>query len=113
MAAYGTRAAVISYTSTADWLEIFNIADPAHPTRIGSAVAIGGLANSAQGLAMDDTHSYVADSDEGLKVFDMDTFSFASYSPVMVPGAAYDVTIMNSYAYVTGYPSAASMIALP
>ena len=69
VAAYGTRAAVISYTSTADWLEIFNIADPARPTRIGSAVAIGGLANSAQGIAMDDTHTYVADSVEGLKIF--------------------------------------------
>jgi hypothetical protein len=113
VAAYGTRAAVISYTSTADWLEIFNIADPAHPARIGSAVAIGGLANSAQGIALDDTYAYVADSSEGLKIFDMDYFYFTSYSPVMVPGDAYDVTVTGSYAYVTGYPASVSMITFP
>ncbi len=69
----GDRVAVLSGQNPKDWLEVFDVSDPAHPA-VTDVVALGPVA-TVGGLVMSDARVYAAAFDEGLTLHDLNRVS--------------------------------------
>ncbi|MCP5516642.1 MAG: hypothetical protein H7A45_05190 [Verrucomicrobiales bacterium] len=97
-----------SYTDQQGRLEVIDVKDPANPRRVGGYDTSGG----ARAVAMSGSHAYVAETwydqeaqtSKGLvEVIDLsDPANLRLVSRYETKGAANDVTVAGTYAYVAG-----------
>jgi len=112
LAVDGTQAAVISGSTTSDFLELFDISNPAGMTRQGQPAVIGN-AGIAKGLDISGDYMYVATGSYGLKIYrNSGAPSPSLIGTVPVPGDATGVTTNSAYAYTTGSPAILSVVQL-
>jgi hypothetical protein len=102
-----TRVVAISSSTTqgGDIIEVFDITNPAQPHREEPPAPVGEI-YAGQDVALTGGFAYVAASTEGLKIYDVSSGTPSLVSPVVkIPGDAYGVSLDDSFAYVTGFPS--------
>ena len=80
-----------AYVIYQDTLEVLDVSNPATPNRLGST----GISNG-QAIAYANGRIFVADSDDGLKIYNVSDLQH----PVTYPGKAYDVELLGDYAFV-------------
>src|SRR5262249_8288142 len=92
VAVTGTRAGVISGTSTNDWLDSIDVTGPATPVRTGS-VALGTV-GTGKGIAALGGLAYVAGNTTGLQIYNLTSGATPLYvMTAPTAGAALDVVV--------------------
>jgi hypothetical protein len=107
--AEGTRVGVITSTSTADSLELFDVTVPAVPVRRSTLVL--GTPGAGQGVTLGSGQAFVAAGSGGLRIYDLANLA----SPILrasglTVGDANGVAEQSGYAYVADYPATLSII---
>jgi hypothetical protein len=109
VAVEGTRAVLITEGSSS-WLDIIDIAQPSNPVKISSVVL--GTPGTGKGVTLTNGLAYVAASGKGLQIYDVSTATPSLRPTAPTIGAALDVAVKDSYAYVADFPATISIISL-